>query len=160
MSLVGPRPTVPAQVAVYNDFERRRPEAKPGISGWAQIHGRKAISWDERIRYDVWYVDHWGFWLDLYILLRTIPSCLPARGSTVPAASTATLCPAAQRPPLPPAPAAPVPQLRHPRPNAAAHPGPYARIPFRPGPPRPPRHPNAGAHAPLLSAVRRTGVRA
>lgn len=80
MSLVGPRPTVPAQVAVYNDFERRRLEVKPGITGWAQIHGRNAISWDERIRYDVWYVDHWSFWLDLYILLRTIPVVLSRQG--------------------------------------------------------------------------------
>ncbi|MBC7292922.1 MAG: sugar transferase, partial [Thermoleophilia bacterium] len=63
MSLVGPRPTVPAQVALYTDFERRRLEVKPGITGWALIHGRNAISWDERIRYDVWYVDHWSFWL-------------------------------------------------------------------------------------------------
>lgn len=56
MSLVGPRPTVPAQVALYDDFERRRLEVKPGLTGWAQVHGRNAISWEERIRYDVWYV--------------------------------------------------------------------------------------------------------
>lgn len=80
MSFVGPRPTVPAQVAVYNDFERRRLEVKPGIIGWAQIHGCNAISWDERIRYDVLCVDHWSFWLDLYILLRTIPVVLSRQG--------------------------------------------------------------------------------
>lgn len=80
MSLVGPRPTIPAQVALYTDFERRRLEVKPGITGWALIHGRNAISWDERIRYDVWYVDHWSLWLDFYILLRTVPVVLTRQG--------------------------------------------------------------------------------
>ena len=53
---------------------------KLGVTGWACIHSRNAISWDERIRYDIWYVDHWSFWLDLYILLRTVPVVLARQG--------------------------------------------------------------------------------
>lgn len=80
MSLVGPRPTVPAQVALYNDFERRRLEVKPGITGWALIHGRNALTWEQRIQYDVWYVDHWSIWVDLYVLFRTLPVVLSRQG--------------------------------------------------------------------------------
>ncbi|MDD3579941.1 MAG: sugar transferase [Desulfobacca sp.] len=72
MSLVGPRPTLPYQVAAYNDFQRRRLLVKPGITGWAQINGRNAIPWEERIRLDVWYVENWSLKLDALILLRTI----------------------------------------------------------------------------------------
>ena len=71
MSLVGPRPTLPEQVAAYGAFERRRLAVRPGLTGWAQIHGRNALDWPERIRLDVWYVDHVSFWLDARILLRT-----------------------------------------------------------------------------------------
>jgi lipopolysaccharide/colanic/teichoic acid biosynthesis glycosyltransferase len=70
MSIVGPRPTVPSQVARYTPWQRRRLEVKPGMTGWAWIHGRNRPSWSERIELDVWYVDHRSFWLDLYILLR------------------------------------------------------------------------------------------
>jgi len=69
MSLVGPRPTLAYQVEQYDDFQRRRLEVKPGITGWAQIHGRNLLSWPERIEYDVWYIDHWSLWLDIKILL-------------------------------------------------------------------------------------------
>jgi lipopolysaccharide/colanic/teichoic acid biosynthesis glycosyltransferase len=72
MSLVGPRPTLPYQVAAYDDFQRRRLLVKPGITGWAQVNGRNSIPWEERIRLDIWYVDHWSLSLDLAILLRTI----------------------------------------------------------------------------------------
>jgi lipopolysaccharide/colanic/teichoic acid biosynthesis glycosyltransferase len=72
MSLVGPRPTLPYQVAAYDAFQRRRLEVKPGITGWAQVNGRNAIPWEERIKLDVWYVDHWSLSLDLAILFRTL----------------------------------------------------------------------------------------
>jgi undecaprenyl phosphate N,N'-diacetylbacillosamine 1-phosphate transferase len=72
MSLVGPRPTLPYQVAAYDDFQRRRLLVKPGITGWAQVNGRNSIPWEERIRLDVWYVENWSLGLDLAILLRTI----------------------------------------------------------------------------------------
>jgi lipopolysaccharide/colanic/teichoic acid biosynthesis glycosyltransferase len=71
MSLIGPRPTLAYQVERYNDRQRRRLEVKPGITGWAQIHGRAALPWDERIELDVWYVEHRSPWVDLKILLRT-----------------------------------------------------------------------------------------
>ncbi len=71
MSLVGPRPTLPEQVAAYGAFERRRLAVRPGLTGWAQIHGRNALDWPARIRLDLWYVDHVSFWLDARILLRT-----------------------------------------------------------------------------------------
>lgn len=71
MSLVGPRPTLPEQVARYGPSERRRLAVRPGLTGWAQIHGRNALSWSERIRLDVWYVQHRSMGLDLRILLRT-----------------------------------------------------------------------------------------
>jgi lipopolysaccharide/colanic/teichoic acid biosynthesis glycosyltransferase len=72
MSLVGPRPTLKYQVERYDDFQRRRLSVKPGITGWALIHGRNLLTWEERIKYDVWYVDHWSIWLDLWIMLKTI----------------------------------------------------------------------------------------
>ena len=71
MSLVGPRPTLPEQVAAYGAFERRRLSVRPGLTGWAQIHGRNGLSWPERIRLDIWYVEHASFRLDTRILLRT-----------------------------------------------------------------------------------------
>ena len=71
MSLVGPRPTLPEQVAAYGAFERRRLAVRPGLTGWAQIPGRNALDWPARIRLDLWYVDHMSFWLDVRILLRT-----------------------------------------------------------------------------------------
>jgi lipopolysaccharide/colanic/teichoic acid biosynthesis glycosyltransferase len=71
MSLIGPRPTLRYQVDRYTDRQRRRLEVKPGITGWAQIHGRAALPWDERIELDVWYVEHRSPLLDLKILLRT-----------------------------------------------------------------------------------------
>ncbi|WP_103019512.1 sugar transferase [Salinibacter altiplanensis] len=71
MSLVGPRPTLPKQVARYGPHERRRLHVRPGLTGWAQIHGRNALPWPERIDLDVWYVRHWSLVLDLQVLLRT-----------------------------------------------------------------------------------------
>jgi lipopolysaccharide/colanic/teichoic acid biosynthesis glycosyltransferase len=71
MSLIGPRPTLRYQVERYDERQRRRLEVLPGITGWAQIHGRAALSWDERIELDVWYVDHRSPKTDALILLRT-----------------------------------------------------------------------------------------
>jgi lipopolysaccharide/colanic/teichoic acid biosynthesis glycosyltransferase len=71
MSLVGPRPTLAYQVERYTPRQRRRLEVKPGITGWAQIHGRARLPWSERIELDVWYVEHRSPWLDLEILART-----------------------------------------------------------------------------------------
>jgi len=80
MSLVGPRPTLRYQVERYDAVQRRRLLVKPGITGWAQINGRNAIPWEERIRLDVWYVDNWSLGLDLKILARTIKTVLRREG--------------------------------------------------------------------------------
>src|SRR5580765_8251479 len=71
MSVIGPRPTLRYQVERYTERQRRRLEVRPGLTGWAQIHGRASLSWDERIELDVWYVDHRSPLTDLLILLRT-----------------------------------------------------------------------------------------
>lgn len=71
MSLVGPRPMLPYYLGLYNDFQRRRNEVKPGITGWAQISGRNNVPWKERFQMDVWYVDNLSFALDLKILMLT-----------------------------------------------------------------------------------------
>jgi lipopolysaccharide/colanic/teichoic acid biosynthesis glycosyltransferase len=71
MSLIGPRPTLRYQVERYDERQRRRLEVKPGITGWAQIHGRASLPWSERIELDVWYVEHRSALLDLRILVRT-----------------------------------------------------------------------------------------
>jgi len=72
MSLVGPRPTMAYQVAEYNDFQRRRLEVNPGITGLAVVSGRNLLSWEKRIELDVYYIDHWSLWLDVRILLQTL----------------------------------------------------------------------------------------
>jgi lipopolysaccharide/colanic/teichoic acid biosynthesis glycosyltransferase len=71
MSLVGPRPTVRWQVDLYTERQRHRLDVLPGITGWAQVNGRAALPWEERIELDLWYVEHASFWLDLKILART-----------------------------------------------------------------------------------------
>jgi lipopolysaccharide/colanic/teichoic acid biosynthesis glycosyltransferase len=71
MSVIGPRPTLSYQVERYTARQRRRLEVKPGLTGWAQVHGRAALPWDERIELDVWYVEHRSLWLDLRIFART-----------------------------------------------------------------------------------------
>ena len=72
ISLVGPRPALPHQVNKYTKREKRRLEVKPGITGWALINGRNKLSWPERIKLDIWYIDHWSLWLDLKILFKTV----------------------------------------------------------------------------------------
>ncbi len=80
MAIVGPRPTIPAQVDDYTPFQRRRHEVLPGITGWAQVQGRAGIPWEERIELDVWYVDHRSAALDARILLRTARLVLSGHG--------------------------------------------------------------------------------
>ena len=72
MSLVGPRPLLIEYLARYSPDQRRRHEVLPGLTGWAQINGRNALSWEDKFKLDVWYVDHQGFWLDCRILARTL----------------------------------------------------------------------------------------
>jgi lipopolysaccharide/colanic/teichoic acid biosynthesis glycosyltransferase len=72
MSLIGPRPLLPSYLDYYSPFQNRRHEVKPGITGWAQVNGRNAISWDEKFELDVWYVDHLTFALDLKIIIKTL----------------------------------------------------------------------------------------
>jgi undecaprenyl phosphate N,N'-diacetylbacillosamine 1-phosphate transferase len=72
MSLIGPRPFLVRYLPLYNSFQQRRHEVKPGITGWAQVNGRNAISWEKRFEYDVWYVDNISFQLDMKILWLTI----------------------------------------------------------------------------------------
>ena len=71
MSLVGPRPLLMQYLERYSVEQARRHEVLPGISGWAQVNGRNAITWEDKFRYDVWYVDNWSLWLDIKILLTT-----------------------------------------------------------------------------------------
>jgi len=71
MSLVGPRPTLPYQVENYDQKQMRRLDVKPGITGWAQVNGRSALTWPERIELDLWYIENWSLWLDLKIILKT-----------------------------------------------------------------------------------------
>jgi lipopolysaccharide/colanic/teichoic acid biosynthesis glycosyltransferase len=80
MSLVGPRPLLMQYLDRYTPEQARRHEVLPGITGWAQINGRNALSWEEKFRLDVWYVDHWSFWLDLKILALTIIKVLRREG--------------------------------------------------------------------------------
>ena len=72
MSIIGPRPTLQYQVDQYNKFQRKRLVMKPGITGWAQVNGRNSLSWEERIKLDIWYVEHYSLWLDIKILLKTV----------------------------------------------------------------------------------------
>lgn len=76
MSLIGPRPLLPQYLPLYSKEQARRHEVRPGISGWAQCHGRNAISWREKFKLDVWYVDHCTLWTDIQIILLTIKNVL------------------------------------------------------------------------------------
>jgi sugar transferase EpsL len=80
MSLVGPRPLLMEYLPRYSPEQARRHEVKPGITGWAQVNGRNALSWEEKFRMDVWYVDNWNLWLDMKILLLTIWKVLKREG--------------------------------------------------------------------------------
>ena len=80
LSLVGPRPLLMEYLPLYTPEQSRRHEVKPGITGWAQVNGRNAISWDEKFALDIWYVDHRGFWLDCKILWLTLRNVLRTEG--------------------------------------------------------------------------------
>lgn len=80
MSLVGPRPLLVKYLSLYNERQARRHEVRPGITGWAQVNGRNAISWQERFELDVYYVDNLSFWLDLKILFLTVRKVLKREG--------------------------------------------------------------------------------
>lgn len=76
MSLIGPRPLLVQYLPLYSKKQARRHEVRPGITGWAQCHGRNAISWQEKFKLDVWYVDHLSFWVDIKIILVTLKNVL------------------------------------------------------------------------------------
>lgn len=80
MSLIGPRPLVPRYLALYSPEQARRHEVRPGITGWAQVHGRNNISWTEKFKLDVWYVDHCSLWVDIKVIFITIVNVLKHKG--------------------------------------------------------------------------------
>jgi sugar transferase EpsL len=88
MSLVGPRPLLVQYLGRYSPVQARRHEVLPGITGWAQVNGRNAITWDEKFRLDVWYVDHWSFWLDIRIIFMTIWKAITGEGISQPGRAT------------------------------------------------------------------------
>ncbi len=92
MSLIGPRPLLVHYLDLYSDFQKRRHAVRPGISGWAQVNGRNAISWDKKFEYDVWYVDHLSFSVDMKILFKTVLKVIKSEG--INAADAATIEPA------------------------------------------------------------------
>jgi lipopolysaccharide/colanic/teichoic acid biosynthesis glycosyltransferase len=117
MSLVGPRPLLTEYLTQYTPAERRRHDVLPGITGWAQVNGRHAISYRERLRLDVWYVDHWSLWLDLRILARTAHHVLRRKDvSTTQSAEQLGF-------PLPPAIVPEEPDARPPSSGAGGHSG-------------------------------------
>ena len=90
MSLVGPRPLLMEYLPLYTREQARRHEVRPGITGWAQVNGRNAVSWEEKFRMDVWYVDNRSFWLDIRILWMTVISVLRREGITYAGEATMT----------------------------------------------------------------------
>ncbi len=89
MSLVGPRPLLMDYLPLYSPEQQRRHEVRPGITGWAQVNGRNAISWEDKFVLDVWYIDNRSFWLDLKILALTVERILKRDGITAEGAATA-----------------------------------------------------------------------
>jgi len=88
MSLVGPRPLLVEYLERYTPEQARRHEVKPGITGWAQVNGRNAITWEEKFKYDVWYVDNWSLWLDIKIIFITIFKVIKGEGISHPGQAT------------------------------------------------------------------------
>ncbi len=80
MSFVGPRPLLPEYLSLYSEEQRKRHQVKPGITGWAQVNGRNTISWEQKFEYDVWYVNHLSFRLDLNILISTLKKVIIREG--------------------------------------------------------------------------------
>jgi len=90
MSLVGPRPLLMEYLPLYSAEQYRRHEARPGVTGWAQVNGRNALSWDEKFKLDVWYVDNQSFWLDLRIILLTVKKVVVRDGISAEGEATMT----------------------------------------------------------------------
>ena len=88
MSWVGPRPLLIEYLPLYNPEQARRHGVLPGITGWAQVHGRNALTWEQKFELDVWYVDHWSFWLDIKILALTVVKVLKREGISQPGQAT------------------------------------------------------------------------
>jgi lipopolysaccharide/colanic/teichoic acid biosynthesis glycosyltransferase len=88
MSVVGPRPLLTEYLPLYNAHQARRHEVRPGITGWAQVNGRNALTWERRFDLDVWYVDHHSLWLDLKIIAMTVGAVLSSSGITSPGQAT------------------------------------------------------------------------
>jgi lipopolysaccharide/colanic/teichoic acid biosynthesis glycosyltransferase len=89
MSLVGPRPLLMQYLPRYTPEQARRHAVLPGISGWAQVNGRNTLSWEDKFRLDVWYVDHWSFWLDVKILYLSVVKAIRREGISQPGFATA-----------------------------------------------------------------------
>ena len=79
MAFIGPRPLLPKYIPLYNEEQHRRHEVRPGISGWAQVHGRNNITWTEKFKLDVWYVDHVSLWIDIKVIFMTIKNVLSSK---------------------------------------------------------------------------------
>jgi len=88
MSVVGPRPLLMEYLERYSTEQMRRHNVYPGLTGWAQVNGRNAISWQDKFRYDVWYVDNWSFWLDIKIILMTLWKVIKREGISQPGQAT------------------------------------------------------------------------
>jgi sugar transferase EpsL len=88
MSIVGPRPLLMQYISRYTQEQSRRHDVKPGITGWAQVNGRNAITWEEKFCLDIWYVDHWSLWLDLKIIAMTIITGIKREGINHPGHAT------------------------------------------------------------------------
>lgn len=88
MSLVGPRPLLMEYLPLYSPEQARRHDVIPGLTGWAQINGRNAITWEQKFELDVWYVDHWSFWLDLKIIFLTVVKALKRENISQPGQAT------------------------------------------------------------------------
>jgi len=89
MSLVGPRPLLMKYLPLYSPEQMRRHDMPPGIAGWAQVNGRNALTWDEKFKLDLWYVDNWSFWLDIRILFMTFWKSIKREGINQPGHATA-----------------------------------------------------------------------
>jgi lipopolysaccharide/colanic/teichoic acid biosynthesis glycosyltransferase len=89
MSIVGPRPLLMRYLGRYTPEQARRHDVLPGITGWAQVNGRNTITWEDKFRYDIWYVDHWSLWLDVKIMAITFWKVIKREGITQPGRATA-----------------------------------------------------------------------
>ena len=89
MSIVGPRPLLVKYLPLYNEMQKHRHDVRPGLTGWAQVHGRNAISWEEKFNYDVWYVEHLSFAVDIITVMQTFKKVLKREGITSETAATA-----------------------------------------------------------------------